>query len=134
MELILLFAIHKEKELVLQNWSADGASEIIQVELFYGAGKVALRIETRVAHKLVESPVKIVGTGFCRQQHRGSRPGPVLSRVCISQNLELLNVVDRRVNADTASSQLVIIDAIQQPVRTVRARAADRQRKRTACG
>src|SRR5271170_534713 len=78
--------------------------------------------------------MKVVGTGFCRNQHGGSRPGPVFGGVSVGQNLELPNVIDRRENADTPSSQFVIVDAIQQPVCAVRTGAANRQRKRSACG
>ena len=73
--------------------------------------------------------MKVVGTGFCRDQHGGARAGSVFGGVGVGQNLELLNVIDRRENADTASSQFVIVDAIQQPVRAVGTGATDGQRK-----
>ena len=132
--LIFLFAIDEEKDLVLANGSADGASKLVQVELFRGGGKVALGIKIGIAHKFKERPVKFVGPGFCGDQHGGSGSRTVFGGVGVGQNLEFLNVIDRGENADTAGSQFVIVDAIQQPVRAVGTRAADREREGTACG
>ena len=47
--------------------------------------------------------MKIVGSRLGRQQYRRSRARAVLCRVIVGKNLELLNVVDRREDGDTAS-------------------------------
>ena len=45
MELIFLFAVDEEEGLVLPDRAADGAAELVQVELLDGVGEVALGIE-----------------------------------------------------------------------------------------
>ena len=51
MTLIFLFAIDEEKRLVLADGAADGAAELVQVELLDGVGKVAFGIESRYCAK-----------------------------------------------------------------------------------
>src|SRR5580658_2240464 len=134
MELILLFAIDKKEGLVLANGPADGTAKLVQIELFRGGGEVALGIEVGIARKLVERAVKVVGSGFGGHQHGWSGAGAVFSRVSVGENLELLNVVDRGEDADAARGQLVVVDAIQKPIRAVGTGAAHREREGTARG
>ena len=134
MALIFLLAIDKEKRLVPRNRAAHRAAKLVQVELLRGVGKVALGIEIGIAHKLEERAVKIVGPGFGCDQHGGTGARSVFGGVGVGQHLELLNVIDRGKDADSARSQFVVVDAVQQPVRAVGPRAADRQRERTARG
>ncbi len=61
-ELIFLFAIDEEEGLVLLNGAANSTAKLVQVELFDGVGKVALGIESLIAQKLEQSPVKVVGS------------------------------------------------------------------------
>ena len=129
MELIFLFAIEEEKGLVLSNGAADRAAKMVQVELFRRGGKVALGIKRGVAQKFEERPVKIIGPGFRGDHHRGSCAGTVFGGVGVGQYLEFLNVVDRGEDADTARSQFVIVDAVQQPVCAVGSGATDESEK-----
>ena len=79
-------------------------------------GEVALGVESGVAHKFEEGSVKVVGPGFCGDQHGWSGSGAVFGGVGVGQDLELLNVIDGGKNGDAAGGQLVVVDAIQQPV------------------
>ena len=121
-----MFAIDEEKGLVLSDGTANGAAKIVQVELLPRGGEVAVGIERGVAQKFVEGPVKVVGPGFCGDQHGGSGPGTVFGRIGVGQDLEFLNAIDGGENGDTARSEFVIVDAIQQPVCGVGAGATDR--------
>src|SRR5271154_3127062 len=78
--------------------------------------------------------MEVVGSGFRGQQNRWSCARAVFGGIVVGQNLEFLNGVDGRKNGDTAGGQLVVVDAINQPVRAVRTRTADGKRERTARG
>ena len=71
--------------------------------------------------------MEVVGSRFRRHQDCRSRARSELSGVRVREHFELCDVVDRREHTDTAGRQFVIIHAIQQPVRAVRARAAHRE-------
>ena len=96
--------------------------------------KSPLASKVGVAHELIERAVEVVRSRFRRDQNGRSGPGAVFGGVGVSENLELLNVVDRGENADAAGRELIIIDAVKQPIRAVGARSAHRQRVRTARG
>jgi hypothetical protein len=113
---------------------ADGAAKLIQIELLRGGSEVAFGIEIGVARKLEERAVNVVGAGFCGDEHRRSGARAVFRRVGVGENLELLNVVDRRENADATRSQFVVVDAIEKPVGAVGTRAAYREREGTTRG
>ncbi len=49
MALILLLSIDKEEGLVFANWSANGATKLIQVELFRRSREEALGVQLGVA-------------------------------------------------------------------------------------
>ncbi len=115
-----LFAIDEEEGFVFDDGAADGAAELVQVELGGCLRKVVPGIQVGIAHKFEERPVKGIGPGLCADQHGRTRSCTVLGGVGVGQNLELLNVVDRGEDADTARGEFVIIDAIQQPISTVR--------------
>src|SRR5208282_1396476 len=52
MELVLLLAIDEEEGLVLLNWSTDGTTKLVEIELFRRGGEEALGIQIRIAEKL----------------------------------------------------------------------------------
>src|SRR5580658_8122985 len=134
MELILLLAIDEEEGFVLANWTANGTAKLVQIELFRRGGEEALGIERSVAQKLEQRSVKVVGPGFCGDQHGRSGAGPVLGGVVVSQNLEFLNVIDRGKSSDAAGSQFVVVHTIQDPVGAVGTRAANGEREGAARG
>src|SRR4029077_20689349 len=119
MALILLFAIQKEKCLVLANRPTDRSAKLIQVEFLSRTCEKALRIKARVAQKFVQAPVKTVASRLRRKQHCWPRASSVLRGVVIGKNLDLLNRVDRREDRNAPRSQLIVVDPVNQPVRRV---------------
>src|ERR1700687_4780920 len=119
MALILLFAIQKEKCLVLSNRPTDRSAKLIQVEFLGRTCEKALRIQARVPQELVQTPMKTIASGLRRKQHCWPRASSVLRGVVIGQNLKLLNRVDRREDRNASRCQLVVVNPVDQPVRSV---------------
>src|SRR5580658_1235660 len=109
MKLILLLAIDEEESFVLANRTADGSAKLVEIELFWRGGEEALGIERGVAEELEQRPVEVVGAGFSCDQYRGSSAGAVLGGVVVRQDLEFLNVVNRRKSPDTAGRQFIVV-------------------------
>ena len=131
MPLPLRLVIHKEKSLVLPNWPAQRTAKLIEIELLLESRKVALGIQVGVAEILVERPVQLVRSGFRRNQHRRTRARAIFRRVVVSENLKFLNGVNRGQNRNTARSEFGVVVVVDQPARTLLARASHRKRKRS---
>src|SRR5580700_7663078 len=125
MKLILLLAIDEEESFVLANRTSDGTAKLVQIELFWRGGEEALGIERGVAEELEQRAVEVIRAGFSCDQDGGPCARAVLGGVVVGQNLEFLNVVNRRKSPDTARRQFVVVHAIQNPIGAVGARAAD---------
>src|SRR5579863_4613242 len=127
-----LLPVDEEKRIFLPDRAAERTTVLIQVEFLWRSREKALRVQRCVAQELKQRTVEIVRTRFRRHKHRWSRTRSVFRRVVVGQNLEFLNRIDPRENSDAARRQFVVVHPIQQPVRRVRPRAADRQRERPA--
>jgi len=132
--LILLFSIDEEEGFVLANGAADGAAELIQIELFGGGGEEAFGVERGVAEEFKERAMEIVVAGFCGDKNGWSRARAVFSGIVVSENFEFLDGIDRGKNSDTAGSQFVVVVAVEEPVGAVGAGAADGKREGAARG
>ena len=75
-----------------------------------------------------------VCAGFCGDEDGGAGAGAVFGGVGVGEDLELRNVVDRGEDADAARSELVVVDAVEEPISTVGAGATDGEREGTARG
>ncbi len=102
---------------------------MVEIELLGGGRKETLGIQIGVAEELIQAAVKIIGARFCGEQNGWSRAGAILGGIVVSQNLEFLNGVDRGKNGDTAGGQLIVVYAVDEPIRTVGARTANGEGK-----
>src|SRR5262249_7390636 len=132
--LSLPLVVGEEKRLVLLDGTAQRGAELIQIELFLGCRKKAAGVQLRVAEKLKHRAVKLVGSGFRGHEHGGTRTRTIFCRIIVSKDLELLDSVNRRQNGDSTRCQFVVVVAIQQPIRALRARSTHRQRVSPAGG
>src|SRR4051812_15927331 len=79
----LRLVVDKEESLVLNDRSAEGSAELIQVELFRFLREKAFGVKRGVAQKLKQRTMKPVSACFGREQHRRSRTRSVLCRVVV---------------------------------------------------
>src|ERR1022692_1659519 len=99
MPLPLGLVIGKEKRFVLLDGTAQRATELIQIELFFwrwGAEIVGFGVQLRVAEKFEKRTVKLVGSGFSRHQHGWSGTRAPFRRIIVSENLKFLDGIDGR--------------------------------------
>src|SRR6202051_3382181 len=81
-----------------------------------------------------------VAAGLGGNEDSWSRACAEFRGVVVGEHLEFVNGIDGGENADAAGGQFVVVVAVEQPVGTVGAGAADRERKRptgrdfAACG
>jgi len=76
--------------------------------------------------------VELVRPRFGRDQYGRACAGAVLGRVVVGQDFEFLDGINRRQNRDTAGGQLIIVIVIVEPVGTLHARSANREREGSA--
>ena len=133
-ELSLSFAVDEKESLVFLNRAADGTAKLVQVKLFWRGSEETLGVEIRVTEKLEQRAVETVAAALRGDEDGGPGASAVLRGVVVGQNLEFLNVVDGRESADTTGGELVVVDAVEKPVRAVGTRAADREREGAAGG
>ena len=86
-----------------------------------------MRIQFRISEEFKQRTMKLVRTRLRGYQDGWTRARPPLCRVVVGQNLELLDGVNRRQDRDAACSQLVVVIAIEQPVRALGSRAPNRE-------
>ena len=96
--------------------------------------KVVPRIEVGVTEELEDAPMELIASRFRGHQNRGTAARSPFRRVIVGEHLKFLDRVNRRQDRDSARRQFVVIVAVQQPIRTIRARSAHRQRIGTAGG
>src|SRR5579871_3617667 len=125
MPLVLALEIHEKERLVLLNRSAQCCAKLVEVELLTSRGEVATRVQLRVAEEFEYRSVQLVSSRLALDQNGRTRAGSELGRVVVRENLEFLNRIDRRQNADTAGGEFVVVHAVEEPVRALRARSAD---------
>ncbi len=116
MALHLGLIIQEEKCLVLVDRATQRSAKLVQIELLRRLSEVLIGIELGVAEELKQRSVPLVRSGLGRHQNSGPGALTVFSRVFIGEDLEFLDVVDRREDRDTAFIQLVVIVAVEQPV------------------
>ena len=85
------FVVQEEKRFVFLNRAAEAPAELIQVELFFEGGEIALGIELRVSQVLVEGAVEAVGAGLGGDQHGWAGVGAVFGGVVIGENFEFID-------------------------------------------
>src|SRR5208282_2158133 len=118
--------------LVLLKRSTQCPAKLIQIELLFRQCKSALRIEIGIAEELEQRSMQFVRSRLRGYQNRRTCACTVLGRVVIGQNLEFLDSVNRRQDRDAARGQFIIVDTIEQPIRFLCPRTANREGIRSA--
>src|SRR3954452_17788737 len=78
--------------------------------------------------------MKLVAPRLGRDQNRWPRALAIFGGVVVGQDLEFLDGIDVGENCNSAFIQLVVVIAIEQPVRTLFTRTTDGQRERATSG
>src|SRR5260221_4824603 len=78
--------------------------------------------------------MELIPAGLGGDKNGGAGAESEFSGVVVGQNLELLNRIDGRENANATGSQFVVVISVEDPVGGVGARAANRERERPAGG
>src|SRR5439155_22419446 len=111
----------RKEGFVLLDCTAYRATELVQVELFFGASEETAALQLCVAKELKNRPVEAVAAGFRRHQHSGTRASTVFGRVVIGEDFEFLDGIDRRYDRNAACGEFVIVVSVEQPIRALRA-------------
>src|SRR5262249_33994463 len=112
--------ISKEKSPVSPDWSTERHAELVLFQSRRGGGKEVARIEGVVSQKLVQGPMKGVGSRL--QLHAdGDAAESLLRAEIVRLDLELLNGVGRRQNRGALEILVRDIDAVHDEHRVGRA-------------
>src|SRR5258708_40160140 len=110
------------------------AAILIQVEFFGLGGEEALGVKRCVAKKFEERAVEAVAAGFGGYQDCWSRTGAKLRRVIVGKHLEFLDGIYGGKDGNATGGQLVVVQAVEEPVGAVSAGTADRKGEGAASG
>src|SRR5882762_3953421 len=127
--------VTKEEQLVLNDWPADGTA--IQIPAQLGCWKDTLRrtfaqavlpligVENVVPEELENVAVKAVGAGFDGGVHDPALKVPEFSGGVLGNEIELLNGVGGRSEAEAILRNLVVVDAVEQEIVSLLAVSVD---------
>src|SRR5882762_5589810 len=132
--LVPALVVNEEEGLVFPDGPAQRSAVLVQIEFLALGGEITAGIERSIAEELEQGTMELVRSRFRGDQHGRARTGAVLSRVVVGQNLEFLDGVNRRQNRNAAGGEFVVVVPIEQPVRALGARSADRKGIGTAGG
>src|SRR5262249_30606288 len=102
----------KEKRFVLDDGPAEHSAKLVTLKRW----RLPLleeipRVHVRVAKKFVRRAVEFIGARLCRDDDLATRSRPVLRAINSSQNVELLDSVDRRPEVRRGNGRIVVIHA-----------------------
>src|SRR5262249_29233337 len=122
------FVVAEEKRAVFKNRASQGESELValisRVGLI-GRGEEIARVEDLVAKEFIGRAVNPISPRFQNDVDLRARAASERSVVCAGQDLEFADRVDRRFDAEGVELRVYVVDAVEQEVVGVLARAVD---------
>ena len=112
------FIVAEEEGLILDHWTGDAAAELVlaQLGLFAGCLEPIPAVELVVAEELVRRPVEFVGARLGNQVDDATGCAPRLRSIAGGLNRDLLNGIDRGLDADGADDALIVVDTVNHEV------------------
>ena len=132
----MALVVGEEEGLVLEHRAADGAAELVLLELGLGASGAVVEevvgVERVVAVELEAAATQAVGPGLDLQVHDAAERPAEFGRVGRRLQLELVERIHAREDDDGLQPGLVVVDAVEHVVVVARPLAVGREGRRRA--